>query len=107
MINLPRDDLGVQRLKEANAARSATAPVSPVTTGSIVGSQPSPTPAIPVAPPEERRRVERRHGQGRRGQSQPTLLDTRSHYERRTHERRQQATPQGEHYHPLGINVYI
>ncbi len=107
VINLPRDDLGVLRLQEANAARSAMAPVSPLTAGSRVSPQPSPSPYLPVTAPEERRRGERRLRQERRGQHQQTLLDTRDHHERRTRERREQPDHQQNRQRPLGINVYI
>jgi hypothetical protein len=105
MVNLPRDDLGVQRLREANTARTINPEVLPLTAGATVGSHSSPTPSVANAPPEERRRGERRQHQERRRQRQSTLLDTRAHYERRTQERRQQAMEQkgGQ----LGINVYI
>ena len=110
VINLPRDDLGVLRLKEANAAKS-TAPVASLAATAGIDSQAStPTPSMPVAAPEERRRGERRQGRQRRGQGRQTavLLDTRSHYERRTHERRHNVTAQGtQHYQPLGIDVHI
>jgi len=105
VANIPRDDLGTQRLEDANAARGATAPVAPLDASAPLRPQGSPTP-IPVAPPVERRRGERRRERERRGQHQATLLDTRSHHERRTHERRQLNEPQDEQ-RPLGINVYI
>jgi hypothetical protein len=105
VIKLPRDDLGVLRLKKADA----TAPVAAPTATARVGSQPSPAPSTPVAAPEERRRGERRQGRQRRGQgrSAVVLLDTRSHYERRTHERRRHATAQGQPYRPQGIDIHI
>jgi len=108
VIKLPRDDVGVSGLKKADAAK-VTAPVAALTATARVGSRPSPAPSVPVAAPEERRRGERRQGRQRRGQgrSAAVLLDTRSHYERRTHERRCQATAQGQQYRPLGIDVHI
>lgn len=107
VIKLPRDDLGVLRLKKADAAKTV-APVASLTATARVGSQPSPAPSIPVAAPEERRHGERRQGHQRRGQGRPAavLLDTRSHYERRTHERRRQTTDQGQQYLPQGIDVH-
>jgi hypothetical protein len=35
------------------------------------------------------------------------LLDTRSHYERRTQEQRHQATDLGKRHPPLGVDIYI
>ena len=107
VIKLPRDDLGVLRLKKADAAK-AVAPVASLTATTRADSQPSPAPSIPVAAPEERRHDERRQGHQRRGQGRraAVLLDTRSHYERRTHERRRQTTDQGQQYLPQGIDVH-
>lgn len=108
VINLPRDDLGLLRLKDADAARAA-APVASLTAATRLGSQSPPTPSIPVAVPEERRRGDRRQGRQRRGQNRQTavLLDTRSRYERRTRERRHKVTDQGQQYLPLGVDVHI
>jgi hypothetical protein len=108
VINLPRDDLGVLRLKEANAAKATTA-VSSLTATPRVGSQPYHIPSTPVAAPEERRRGERRRARQRRGQGRhaAVLLDTRSRYERRTHERRHESAGQGQQYSPQGIDVRI
>lgn len=112
VINLPRDDLGILRLKEANAAKADAPVASLAATASIarVGSQPAvPMPSSPVAAPVERRRGERRQVRQRRGQDRlaAVLLDTRSHYERRTQERRHEVAAQGQHYNPLGIDVHI
>lgn len=106
VVNLQRDDLGVQRLQGASAARNVTAPASPPPAGLMAGYRPASS-FSPAAPPEERRRGERRRGQERRAQHRAVLLDTRSHYERRTQERRQHSAPQGAWRTPLGINVYI
>ena len=107
VINLPRDDQGTQSLREANADRRAATPISPVSPSSRVSSHSLPCPSIPVVSGEERRRGERRYRQERRGRNQSTLLDTRSHHERRTHERRQQPADEKKAQRPLGINVYI
>ena len=108
VINLPRDDLGVLRLKEANAAKT-TAEVSSLTATPSVGSQASYIPSAPAASPEERRRGERRKTRQRRGQDRQAtvLLDTRSHYERRTHERRHGSDDQEQQYLPQGIDIHI
>jgi len=108
VINLPRDDLGVLRLKEANAAK-ATAAVSSLIATPGVGSQSSHMPSAPAASPEERRHGERRQTHQRRGQGRQAavLLDTRSHYERRTHERRHRSTDQEQQYLPQGIDIHI
>ena len=107
VVNLPRDDVGLQRLKETNTARSVTPQVMPLTAGATVGSHASATLSVATAPPEERRRGERRQLQERRRQQQPTLLDTRDHYERRTQERRRHAMEQEMRTQSLGVNVYI
>ena len=107
VINLPRDDQGTERLREANAARRATTPISPISPSSRANSHSLPASSIPVVMVEERRRGERRHRQERRGRNQLTLLDTRSHHERRTHERRLQPADEKRAECPLGINVYI
>ena len=112
VINLPRDDLGILRLKVANAAKAEAPVTSIAATTSIarLGSQTAvPTPHNPVAERVERRRGERRQSCQRRGQARHAvvLLDTRSHYERRTRERRLQATDLRQHYRPLGVDVHI
>lgn len=107
VLNLPRDKIGVQRPQGATAIRS-TAPVTPLTASPRVASQPSPAPCIAAAFAEERRRGERRQGWRRRQRlRRAVLLDTRSHYERRTQERRHQATDLGTRYPPLGVDIYI
>lgn len=110
VINLPRDDLGVLRLKEANAAK-ATAAVSSLSATPSIGSQASHIPSAPAPSPEdeERRRGERRRTRQRRGQGRQAavLLDTRSHYERRTHERRHRSTDPEQQYQPQGIDIHI
>ena len=108
VINMPRDDLGTISLKEANAAR-ATAPVASLSATARTGAQSSPSRSIPIGAQEERRHGERRQGRHRRGQGRhaAVLFDTRSHYERRTHERRHQSADQGLQYPPLGIDVHI
>lgn len=108
VIKLPRDDLGVLRLKEANAAK-ATAAVSSLSATPSVGSQASHIPSAPAASPEERRRGERRRAHQRRGQGRQAavLLDTRGHYERRTHERRHRSSDQEQRYLPQGIDIHI
>ena len=108
VIKLPRDDVGVLRLKEANTAK-ASAAVSSLSATSSVGTQPSHLPSAPAASPIERRRGERRRTQQRRGQGRQAavLLDTRSHYERRTHERRHRSTDQEQQYLPQGIDIHI
>lgn len=105
VVNLPRDDLGLQRLGEANAARFVTM-VAPLAAGVSVGSQTSPIPATPMPSPEERRHGERRRKRERRGRPQSTLLDTRSHHERRTQERRRHMGEQTGNI-PIGIDIYI
>lgn len=106
VIHLPRDDQGLHRLREANAARSAPMPVTGLDASPRINPQPSPGPYIPVAPSEDRRRGERRQSQERRAQHLPTLLDTRDHYERRTHERRAQHPDSAGRSPSRGINVY-
>ena len=107
VINLTRDDLGVQRLREANTARAA-APLSSLTATSMVGPHLSPAHSIPRTAPEERRRGERRRQRPRRNQARPAiLLDTRAHHERRIHERRHHAADHGRQYQPLGIDIHI
>jgi len=108
VINLPRDDVGVLRLKVANAAKAA-AEVSALSATPSVGSQPSHIPSDPAATPEERRRGERRQARQRRGQGRQAavLLDTRSHYERRTHERRHRSADREQQYLPQGIDIHI
>jgi hypothetical protein len=108
VIRLARDDVGLLRLKEANAAK-ATAAVSSLSATPSVGSQASHLPSTPAASPIERRRGERRRTQQRRGQGRQAamLLDTRSHYERRTHERRHTSTDQEQQYRPQGIDIHI
>lgn len=100
--NIPRDDLGTQRLEEANAARTATTPVAPPAASATVRPH-APPPGIPTAYSEDRRRGERRRNEARRGRDQSILLDTRSHHERRTRERRRHSAP----HQALGINAYI
>ena len=107
VVNLPRDDVGVQRLQEANAARAVTPHVLPLTAGASVGSHASATLSVATAPPEERRRGERRQVQERRRQQQSTLLDTRDHFERRTNDRRRNAIAHEKRPQSLGVNVYI
>lgn len=107
VLNLPRDKLGVQSPQGANAIR-ATAPVMPLTASARADSQSSPAPSIAAAFAEERRRSERRQGWRRRQPlRQAVLLDTRSHYERRTQEQRHQATDLGKRHPPLGVDIYI
>ena len=108
VLNLPRDDLGVLRLQQSNAAK-AYAPVASVTATTAAGSQPAPAHATPVAIPEERRHGERRRVHDRRGQGRQAavFLDTRSHHERRTHDRRRHPTAQGSSFEPQGIDLHI
>lgn len=108
VIYLPRDDVGVQRLQEANAARAA-APVSSLAAASTVGPQLSPAYTIPKTAPEERRRGERRRQRPRRSQASRTalLLDTRAHHERRIHERRHLSAEQERQPQPRGVDIRI
>jgi hypothetical protein len=108
VINLPRDDLGVLRPKDANARR-AVAPVSSLAATARIGAQATPSSSTPASAPEERRRGERRQDRQRRGhlRQAAVLLDTRSHYERRTHERRHAASDQGQRHLPRGIDIHI
>lgn len=110
VLKLTRDDLGVLRLKEANAAKT-TAPLSSLTATAGIGPQSSPHPSAPTTAPEERRHGDRRQGHERRGQNRQAivLLDTRSHYERRTHERRHNATAadREQQHLPHGIDIHI
>jgi hypothetical protein len=101
VLKLPRDDLGLLRLKQANLSK-ATASVSSLTTTTGIGPQSSPIPSAPTSVPEERRRDCR--GQNRQS---VVLLDTRSHYERRTHERRHDSADQETQHLPLGIAIHI
>jgi hypothetical protein len=108
VINLPRDDVGVLRLKEANAAKAAASVSSLAAAGGIGAQAYSPPPARPAGTPRERRRGDRRQGQERRDQDRraAVLLDTRSHHERRTQERRQH-TDTGQRSSPRGVDVRI
>jgi hypothetical protein len=108
VLNLPRDDLGVLRLQQSNAAK-AYAPIASVAATTAAGYQPSPTLATPVVAPDERRHGERRQAHERRGQGRQAavLLDTRSHHERRTHDRRRRTTAQGRSFVPQGIDLRI
>jgi len=107
ILNLPRDDLGRQRLKEANALGTAAPPVSPAMGAAPLGPRVAPGRGLPAAPgsapPPERRRGERRHGGDRRGAARPVLLDTRSPYPRRTRDRRRDEA--GTHA-AAGLDVY-
>lgn len=91
ILNIPRDDLGRQRLEEANAARGAAQPIAPVTAATPLGPRPAPgrNAASPrKLPPAERRGGDRRRAGDRRAEARPVLLDTRSPYPRRTRDRR-------------------
>ena len=104
VINLPRDDLGVR-----TAAPRVVAPVSSLAATARTGPQTTPTSSTPLSIPVERRRGERRQDHQRRdiNRQAAILLDTRSRYERRTHERRQVARDQGQQNLPLGVDIHI
>ncbi len=100
---IPRDDAGIRRLQESNAAR-ATGAVTPV----------SPTPRIeeraaePAAPvgntaKQDRRLNDRRYDQ-RRQARRHVLLDTRDKQERRRKERRGRAMRSRRH--KTGLDLY-
>ncbi|MEJ2552808.1 MAG: hypothetical protein P8164_02825 [Gammaproteobacteria bacterium] len=102
VLKLPRDDLGLLRLEQANLSK-ATASVSSLTTTTTgIVPQSSPIRSAPTSIPEERRRDCR--GQNRQS---VVLPDTRSHYERRTHERRHDSADQETQHLPLGIAIHI
>lgn len=106
ILNIPRDDLGRQRLERANALGTAAPPVTPAVGAAPPGPRAVPGRSVPLpgsAPPPERRRGERRHGSDRRAEARPVLLDTRSPYPRRTRDRRRDEA--GTHA-AAGLDVY-
>jgi hypothetical protein len=108
VINLPRDDLGKQRLEEVNAARNAAQPVASLAAAPALAPHAPPhrSPTVRQAtPPVERRHGDRRRGAERRSQAQAVLLDTRSPYPRRTHDRRCSADT-GHAQRVMGLDVY-
>lgn len=88
---IPRDDAGLHRLQESNAARAAGA-VAPVTAAPAIGERPAePVPLVGGSTGQtsknNRRRNDRRRRQ-RRWARRAVLLDTRARHERRHGERR-------------------
>lgn len=88
IVPIPRDDAGLHRLQESNAARAAGA-VAPVTAIPNLEKRPAEPAAAdrPRARQPNRRRTDRRHQQ-RRWARHAVLLDTRLQHERRRGERR-------------------
>lgn len=108
VINLPRDDLGKQRLEEANAARNAAQPVASLAAAPALIPHAPPhrsSAARQATPPVERRHGDRRRGMERRNQVQTVLLDTRSPYPRRTHDRRR-SLDTGHARRAMALDVY-
>ena len=101
---IPRDDAGIRRLQETNAARAAgtITPVSP--TPRIEDRPAEPAPPVVGAPEQDRRRADRRARPRRRTQ-RGVLLDTRDKQERRHGERRGQA--QGAARRRGGVDLYV
>ncbi|MEK7322412.1 MAG: hypothetical protein AABZ84_04955 [Pseudomonadota bacterium] len=89
ILPIPRDDAGLHRLQESNAARAAGT-VAPVTATPSIEERPAEPASAASRPVEQspnRRRTDRRH-QHRRWARRAVLLDTRAQRERRRGERR-------------------
>lgn len=108
VLKLPRDDLGVLRLKQAKLTKT-TAPASSLTATTGIGPQSSPISSASTSVPEAHRRGDRCQGRDHHSQNRQAavLLDTRNHYEKRTHERRHDSTGQEIQHLPLSIDIHI
>jgi hypothetical protein len=91
-INPPRDDLGTLDLKLKNLTSEAITPVTQVQPAPAVRETQTPAQLRERQPRQQAsrkqgRKKERRQKE-RRKRQEPVLLDTRSHRDRRQHERR-------------------
>ncbi len=85
-ITPPADDAGLQSLRQSNRTTTGVASVSSVPAKPAIHQSPNATTADSLR--IKRHRLVERRNENRRKQKQKVLLDTRSHHDRRTGERR-------------------
>ncbi len=113
-ITPPADDAGVQSLRQSNRTAKGVASVSTVAAKPAIHQLPNPTTADSLR--IKRHRLVERRSEDRRRQKQKVLLDTRSHHDRRTAERRtsidknsvnKHSAREGKRSHPRGVNIKV